>query len=226
MSDEEFEKAGKGWRRLLDLDRSEAIASACRGSGDPAGLAWIAEALGLEDGCRVLDIGGGLGGPSAWLVDRYRVRPITTDPVLDGLVGARRVFGLPAVAADGVALPFPDGAVDATLVLAVLSVVDDPVGLLREARRLAPVCGAIVYLAAGSDAVHCGGSRFPTWDDVGRWLDQAGLELAAGPAALDLPAPPGWEDDGASDDRAEDEVAAAIEQGRIGPSAFVARRRT
>lgn len=226
MSDEEFEKAGRAWRRLLDLDRSEAIAAACRGSGDPAALAWIAEALGLDDGWRVLDIGGGLGGPSAWLVDRYRVRPVTTDPVLDGLIGARRVFGLPAVAADGAALPFPDDAVDATLVLAVLSVVDDPVDLLREARRLAPACGAIVYLATGAEAVHCGGSRFPTWDEVERWVEQAELELVAGPATLDLPPPPGWEDDDASDDRAEDEVTAAIEQGRIGPSAFVARRRS
>lgn len=98
------------WRRLLGLDRSEAIAPACRGSGDPAALAWLAEGLGLEEGSRVLDIGGGLGGPSAWLVDRNRVRATSTDPALDGLVGANRVFGLPAVATDGAALPFRDDA--------------------------------------------------------------------------------------------------------------------
>lgn len=224
MSEQEFERAGKGWRRLLALDRSEAIARACRGSGDPGGLAWIAEGLRLGEGRRVLDIGGGLGGPSAWLVDRYRIRAVTTDPVLDGLVGATRVFGLPGVAADGLALPFPDDAFDATLILAVLSVVDDPVGVLGEAGRLAPVCGAIAYLATGAGAVRCGGSRFPTRDELGGWVDAAGLELLAGPAQLDLPPPPGWSDDDASDDRAEDEVTTAIDEGRIGPAAFIARR--
>lgn len=225
MSAEEFEKAGKGWRRLLELHRSDAIAQACRGSGDPAGLAWIAECLRLAEGRRVLDIGGGLGGPSAWLVDRYRVRAVTTDPVLDGLIGAHRVFALSGVAADGLALPFPDDAVDATLILAVLSVVGDPVGVLREAGRVAPACGTIVYLATGPHAVRCGGSRFPTWGEVGDWVDAAGLELVAGPATLDLPAPPSWADDGAGEDQAEDEVTAAIDEGRIGPTAFVARRR-
>ena len=225
MSEEEFEKAGKRWRRLLELDRTEAIAQACRGSGDPAALAWIAEGLRLEEGARVVDIGGGLGGPSAWLVDRYRVRAFPTDPVREGLVGAHRVFGLPPAAADGAALPFRDGSFDAALVLAVLSVVDDPVAVLREACRLAPACGILAYVAAGPDAVRCGGSRFPSRDEVGRWIEEAGLELVAGPAEVDLPAPPGWADDGDSDDPSEDEVTAAIDEGRIGPAVLIAQRR-
>jgi SAM-dependent methyltransferase len=225
VSEEEFEKAGMRWRRLLELDRTEAIAQACRGSGDPAALAWIAEGLRLEEGARVVDIGGGLGGPSAWLVDRYRVLAFPTDPVREGLVGAHRVFGLPPAAADGAALPFRDGSFDAALVLAVLSVVDDPVAVLREACRLAPACGILAYVAAGPDAVRCGGSRFPSRDEVGRWIEEAGLELVAGPAEVDLPAPPGWADDGDSDDPSEDEVTAAIDEGRIGPAVLIAQRR-
>lgn len=85
-------------------------------------------------------------------------------------------------------------------------------------------CGVVAYLATGSRAVQCGGSRFPTWGEMEGWLVAAGLELVAGPATLDLPAPPGWADDGASEDSGEDEVTAAIDQGRIEPAAFVARR--
>lgn len=224
MSEEEFEREGRSWHRLAGLDRRDAIARACRGSGDPAALAWLAEGLRLGAGSRVVDIGGGLGGPSAWLVDRYAARPVCTDPVADLSLGARRLFGLPAVVADGGALPFADDAFDAALLLGVLSVVDDQAAVLAEAARLAPSVGAITYLATGEEPLDVGGSTFVPEPILADWLRAAGLRPVAGPASPGLPPPPGWEDEDQPDDPAEDDVVSAIEAGRIAPAVLLARR--
>ncbi len=52
---------------VRELGRGYAIPAACRGSGSPADLAWLAERLDLRGDDRFLDAGGGLGGPAAWL---------------------------------------------------------------------------------------------------------------------------------------------------------------
>lgn len=50
--------------RLHELPEVEQIAAACRGSGNPAALSWLAECLGLDDKAWVSDLGAGIGGRS------------------------------------------------------------------------------------------------------------------------------------------------------------------
>jgi|GEM_PF-6829815 len=95
----------------------------------------------LGDAHRIVDIGCGLGAAAAAL-----------QPTLPGLryVGVdldlkRLSAAAPGnyVAARAEALPFPDGAADAALFIAMLMHVDDPVQVLREARRVAPKVVAV-----------------------------------------------------------------------------------
>ena len=44
------------------LGDDHALAAACRGSGGPAALAWLADHLELAPGDRLLDVGAGMGG--------------------------------------------------------------------------------------------------------------------------------------------------------------------
>ena len=55
---------------LAEGDGPTAVIGACRGSGSPSALAWLAEALELGPGRRLLDVGSGLGGPAAWAAAR------------------------------------------------------------------------------------------------------------------------------------------------------------
>lgn len=225
MSCTEFARNAGRWRDLIDADRTEAIASACRGSGNPAVLAWLAEALELDDESRVVDIGGGLGGPCAWLADRYHCRAVSMEPLLDGCRCARTVFALPAVAANGEALPFRSASFDVALLLGVLSVVPDRVGVLREAARISDRLGLIVYCATGPAAVDVGGSHFPSRSALHSELRRGGWRLLAGPTAPALPPPPQWTDDHPTpEDPDETNVGHAIARGRIEPLVAAAER--
>lgn len=224
MSTDEFSAGADQWQALLDLDPTQAIAAACRGSGDPATLAWIAEALELDATSTIVDIGSGLGGAAAWLEARYHCRVVATDPVLEATRCARHVFGLPAAAANGSHLPLADDSMDAAVALGVLSVVDDPTALLHEARRVAPRFALLAYLSTSASTVCCGGSTFGTRDELLADLERAGWTVQAGPTATTIDAPPSW-DIGAmdtADDPDESAVADALDAGRIEPCMVVA----
>lgn len=201
--------------RLGDLDRADAIAQACRGSGNPALLAWLAEAIGIGPTTRVVDVGGGLGGPAAWLHDRYDCPVFVTDPVAAACAVATEVFGVPAMAADGAAMPLPSGRFDVALYLGVLSVVDMPAAVLTEGRRIADRLASIAYVSTSAEAVEAGGSRFLPVPDLTRLLRATGWELETGPAAPGLPPPPSWQSDGGAEDADARAVLAAIGEGRI-----------
>ena len=161
MADAEFAANGDDLReRLRGLPRRDAIALACRGSADPAGLAWLAEALKLGAGQLVIDVGGGTGGPAAWLEDRYDCRVVVVDPVGEAAAVAADVLGVRAVVADGARLPLA-GRADAVLALGVLSVTDEPAALLAEARRLTSQLGVLEWCARGDAPIEAGGSHFP-----------------------------------------------------------------
>jgi len=49
---------------IHELGPGYAIPGACRGSGYPRDLAWMADGLDLAGDGRFLDTGAGLGGPS------------------------------------------------------------------------------------------------------------------------------------------------------------------
>ncbi|MEQ8843202.1 MAG: methyltransferase domain-containing protein [Acidimicrobiales bacterium] len=226
MSDAEFESAfAKAGRRLAALDRAEAIAAACRGSGNPALLAWLAESAGLEPGARVMDVGAGLGGPAAWLTDHFDWRVLAADPITAACDVASSVFDLPTLVSRGDALPACDDAFDACLLLGVLSVVDEPGAVLREVARVAPVLLSISYVSTSGIEERIGGSRFPSRAQLHHLFVTTGWSLDAGPAAPALPPPPTWQN-GSLVESEDDEIAVsqAIGEGRVEPLLLASTR--
>jgi SAM-dependent methyltransferase len=135
-----------------ELGPDYAIAAACRGSGSPAALGWLADTLGVRRAGRMLDAGSGLGGPGAWLARHVGLRPVCAEPMPAAALASRRLFGLPAVVATGEALPFPAGTFDVAWCLGVLDTAPDKAGLLTELHRvLVPGgrLGLLAFLAIG-----------------------------------------------------------------------------
>jgi SAM-dependent methyltransferase len=88
----------------------------------------------LPPGRRVLDVGCGSGSLANALLAR---RP---DLAIEGYdVLARPESVIPVIRFDGTHLPVPDRAADAVLLVDVLHHAEDPVTLLRECARAAPV---------------------------------------------------------------------------------------
>lgn len=81
----------------------------------------------LEIGCGTAHFAAALAGAG--------YRAFGVDPARPMLARARE--RVPVACADGLRLPFADGAVDAAVLAFVLELVGDPVALLREARRVA-----------------------------------------------------------------------------------------
>jgi 2-polyprenyl-3-methyl-5-hydroxy-6-metoxy-1,4-benzoquinol methylase len=86
-------------------------------------------------GRTVLDLGCGLGGYSRALADRG-LKMTALDVVPDYVERARSI-GVDARPYDGERVPLEDGSVDTVILLEVLEHLDEPAGLLREARRVA-----------------------------------------------------------------------------------------
>lgn len=109
--------------------------------------------LDVPPGARVLDLGGGPGWVSE-LLARLGLRPVTLDlsPSLLRLGQERFASaGLTArlVRADMTALPFPEGAFDAAIVVDALHHVPDVGAALREARRVLAPGGRLVLAEPG-----------------------------------------------------------------------------
>ncbi len=194
---------------VKDLGQDYAIAAACRGSGSPASLAWLAEALEVPLAHRMLDAGSGIGGPAAWLAGHCGVTPICAEPMRGAARAARRLFGLPSAAANGTALPFPDGAFDAAWCLGVLDTAGDKTALLAEVRRvLGPTgrLGLLAFLAAGELPPPLPeGNEFCTAAELDALLHTAGFRvLQTVPAASLQDAPVAWK---VRADRVEDRLA-------------------
>lgn len=172
-----------GWTAdaVEQLGSDHAIPAGCRGSASPAALAWLAEACSLSDGMRLLDLGAGVGGPAAWLNRRYGVRPVLVDPMPGACHAATRLFGLPVILADGLAVPLRDGSLDAAWSLGVLCTVDDKYGVLRELRRMlvpgAPL-GLLVLVAQTAHPEPAPeGNSFPSQEELVAVLAKARFDL-------------------------------------------------
>jgi SAM-dependent methyltransferase len=172
-----------GWTAdaVEQLGLDHAIPAGCRGSASPTTLAWLAEACRLSSGTRLLDLGAGVGGPAAWATRRYGVRPVLVDPMPGACRAAGRLFGLPAVLADGLAVPLRSRSFDAAWSLGVLCTVDEKYELLRELHRLLIARGPLGLLVLVAQAANPQpapeGNSFPSQEELVAVLEKAQFEV-------------------------------------------------
>ena len=187
---------------IRELGRDHAIPGACRGSGYPPELAWLAAGLDLRGDARFLDTGAGLGGPSAWLAehlgDRWSGTPVLTDPMAGAAAAARRLFGFPSLAAWSERMPLRDDSVDAAWALGVLCTTDAKRELLDEVHRVLRPGGrcSLLVLVARADPLPEApdGNVFPTDSSLRADLAAAGFRIDAAIEGDDAPGsvPEGW----------------------------------
>lgn len=182
-----------------------ALAAACRGSGGPAALEWFAEHMELRTGDRLVDVGAGMGGPTAWAQRTIAAVPVLVEPMADACRAAADLFGLPSIVATAEHLPLADATVTRAWSLGVLCTTSDQAASVEElARVLAPGgrCGLLVYVRTvaeleGEPEVN----HFPSAAELGALLDAAGVRVVAETALADLADPPAhWRDDEAAVD--------------------------
>jgi SAM-dependent methyltransferase len=172
-----------GWTAdaVSRLGPEYAIPAGCRGSASPAALAWLAEACGLTDGIRLLDLGAGVGGPAAWAHRRYAVQPVLVDPMPGATSASARLFGLPVVTADGLAIPLRSSSFEAAWSLGVLCTVEDKVALLKELHRVLQPGGSLGLLVLVAQAESLDpmpeGNSFPSQSELTAALEQAGFDV-------------------------------------------------
>jgi SAM-dependent methyltransferase len=168
---------------VRELGPEFAIPAGCRGSGSPADLAWLAEALTVGPRTRVVDVGSGVGGPAAWLAEHFGPAPVCVEPMRGAAAAGRRLFGLPTVVADAGALPLVSASFDAVECLGVLCTVpgaDRPrvLGELRRVLRDGGDLGLLVFVGRGPlPGPLPEGNDFPTEDAVCALLDGAGFAV-------------------------------------------------
>jgi ubiquinone/menaquinone biosynthesis C-methylase UbiE len=68
----------------------------------------------------MLDVGAGVGGPTAYAAERTGVQPVLAEPEPGACRAAVRLFHAPVVQADAMALPWPDASADLAWSLGVL----------------------------------------------------------------------------------------------------------
>jgi SAM-dependent methyltransferase len=174
-----------GWTEeaVRALGPEHAVPAGCRGSGSEGALRWLADALAVRPGDRVLDSGAGVGGPAGWLAEHRGVRPVCAEPMVAAVHASRVLFGLPSVAALSQALPFGDDSFDAAWCLGVVCTTEEKAELLGELRRvLVPGgrLGLLVFTAVGPlDPPLPEGNSFPTPDELAALLSGAGFTVTA-----------------------------------------------
>jgi SAM-dependent methyltransferase len=195
-----------GWTEdaVRELGPDHAVPAGCRGSGSPADLAWLAEALSVGPDCRIADVGSGVGGPAGWLAEHFGATPVCVEPMPAAAAAGRRLFGLPTAVGSADALPLASGAFDAVWSLGVLDTI--PVGqrpaVARELRRVLRPGGEVamlVFVARPERGPLPGplpeGNDFPVEDAVLGLLDSAGFTVVqAYPSDGLTRAPASWQE--------------------------------
>lgn len=180
-----------GWTEeaVRALGPEYTIPAGCRGSGSEGALRWLADALTLRPGDRMLDAGAGVGGPAGWLAAERGVRPLCAEPMESAVHAGRALFGLPSVVAVSQALPLADCSVDAAWCLGVLCTTDQQAELLAELHRvLVPGgrFGLLVFVAVGELPPPLpAGNTFPAQAELDALLADAGFRVT-GTAEADL----------------------------------------
>ena len=191
------------------LGSDYALAAGCRGSGSPAALAWLCEAMQLAEGTSLVDVGAGVGGPGAFAAQRYGAVPVLTDPMPEAAAASRRLFGLPAVVAEGQRLPFRSSSFDSGWALGVLCTTEAKRQLLSETRRVLKPQGRLGLLVLLRTVATLpdqpAGNSFPDEQEVHALLPAAGFQLLEQADTSDFPAAPvAWQ---AKVDRVEAAIA-------------------
>jgi SAM-dependent methyltransferase len=180
-----------------DLGPDYHIPAACRGSGSPVALDWLAERMDLAPGSILLDSGAGGGGPAAYAAQNRSVRPILVEPEEGACRAARKLFDYPVLRALGTALPMADASVDAAFCLGVLCTTPNQRTLLDELRRTVRpggMIGLLAFVAHGEiPADELPDNYFPTKDRLVELMQQASLDIEHWQSTSDLPAiPQSW----------------------------------
>lgn len=125
----------------------------------------------LHPGASLLDIGCGPGTITAEFARRLapgRVVGLDADPgIVETAAAEQRADGLEFVVGDAAALDFPDASFDIVHAHQVLQHLADPIGVLREMRRVAKPGGIV----AVRDADYSGKFWFPAFSGLSEWLD-------------------------------------------------------
>lgn len=195
---------------VAELGEDHALPAACRGSGSPAALDWLAAATDLRSGITLLDSGAGVGGPAEYVARSVGAVPTLAEPMEQACRAARSLFARPVVAADGLALPFPDGSFDCAWSLGVLCTVDDKRAYLGELGRVVRPGGGVGLLVYARTVEELPdqpeGNSFPSRPELRAHLADCDLTVLDEVLLSELPdVPPEWQ-------RAADRVDEVIER--------------
>lgn len=132
---------------IVELAPTDPVPPACRGTGNPALLSYLADLMQARPGMSILDLGVGLGGPAAWLSRERGCRVIGLDLMEAGPRGLKRLFpSLDAIIGAMHSLPFRSGSFDGAWCLGVIEMVEDKARAFDEAARvLKPGARLAVY---------------------------------------------------------------------------------
>jgi len=228
----------------LGLDGEERCAGAATSAAMPQLVDHLREVLSITAPGTGLDVGGGLGPLSSWLMQHTHHRVVPVDPSEASCRGARMLFGLTSVRAGASTLPFATGSCSVTVLNGVISLLDDLGTAVAEAARTTRPDGIVAVAdltASGDRRVTSGTNNFWAADDIAAALERAGCvidylacsepgigEWASVQEAVDdeirrrysdAPGFEQWSDDGAR-------LRALIDAGTIGATSIIARRTT
>ncbi|WP_309646918.1 methyltransferase domain-containing protein [Nocardioides sp.] len=183
---------------VAELGEDHALPAACRGSGSPAGLEWLARTMGVRRHATLLDVGAGTGGPAEVVARRLGATPMLAEPMPDACAAAQRMFGRPVSVADGASLPFADASFDHAWSIGVLCTVSDKATHVRELARVVPVgstVGLLVFVAEVDELPEePEGNYFVGLPEIETLLADAGLAVERRARLDDFDTPQDWED--------------------------------
>lgn len=193
--DDEFDTMPRWTVEAIEsLGASHAIPAACRGSGNPEALTWLAEEMDLGEETTLVDVGAGMGGAAEYAALTRGARVLLVEPMLGACRAATRLFGRATVAASGTGLPLADGGSGAVWSLGVLCSSADQLRMLEEMRRVITPGGSVgllVYIKTVSDLPEQpDGNEFPTRDELLDLVRRADLRVEAGADLPDFADPP------------------------------------
>lgn len=183
---------------MSDLEPAQLIPVACRGTGRPALFHFIADFLRLGTGSLVLDLGSGLGGPAAWLMNERRCRVVGVDLMEAEVRASVRLFsGFSGVVGSAERLPWRDRCFDAVWALGVVEMVSQKARAVAELVRVLKPGGRVAvygFFATGKPIEHGPtANRFDPPEDLLRELERNGLSIIHAAPAEAPPMPGEWQ---------------------------------